>query len=444
MAQLPSGLKTFEPSDIVRRAAQNENIEALDRFVVKTSSANVAKNKRAAATGGVLIGLPTAPWSSAAAGEGGRWALPAGSVYPLSLTVDLGLPCAKLEGISFGGWPVQSAASLPKDFIVEASPNGTDWIKTYDHAGKPAYSPLSYLPFSANADCRYVRLTVKAAAAADGSASVSCLSVFSSSHGNRDLDPLDDERGWGLNARLQGLVVMSEGGIVDDGAGKVTLDGTLIVMNPASGSYIRVSRGTFTLGAWDYLYIDLPFGTAGEIAAQKGVYLENGRPYDHRNRLVLAQRNGVGLVHFNFAITSRLAGSNTLAQRALTADYAAGAGNATSAANADKVDGIHFSAAGGKLQYNDGTGWKGVGIKRVLRGTTAIGYPNISIEVPLPGVDSSKSFLQVTSSLYTHKNDTSFSSGVFAQLFNDRIYLFSSQLALGRDFHISWEVIEFA
>ncbi|QJC51735.1 discoidin domain-containing protein [Paenibacillus albicereus] len=444
MAQLPSGLKTFEASDTVRRSAQNENIEVLDRFVVKTSSSNVAKNKRAAATAGVLNGLPTAPWSSAAAGDGGRWALPAGVVYPQSLTVDLGLPYARLEGLSFGGWPVQNAASLPKDFIVESSPNGTDWVKAYDHAGKPAYAPLSYLPLSASTDCRYVRLTVKASASADGSASVSCLSVFSASHGNRDLDPLDDERSWGLNARLQGLVVMGEGAIQDDGAGKVSLDGTLIVMNPASGSYVRVSRGSFTLGPWDYLYVDLPYGTAGEVPPQKGTYLENGRPYDHKNRFVLAQRNGVGLVHFNLAPSSRLVGTNTLVQRSQTsanADYAA---SAAYAANADKVDGIHFSAAGGRLQFNDGTGWKGVGIKQVLRGETSIANPNDSVNVPIPWIDRSKSFLQVTSSLYQGKNDAATSSGVYAVLFNDRIYLFAAGLPAARTIFISWEVIEFA
>jgi hypothetical protein len=114
--------------------------------------------------------------------------------------------------------------------------------------------------------------------------------------------PVEATSTWGLNAVTNGLMVMPEGAIYDDGAGKLTLTAPLVVMNPAAGSFIRVAPGSYTLAPWGYLYVDLPpTGKRGvEVAPQVGQWTDGDRSYDARDRLVLAQRNGQGAVHLRF------------------------------------------------------------------------------------------------------------------------------------------------
>jgi hypothetical protein len=108
--------------------------------------------------------------------------------------------------------------------------------------------------------------------------------------------PVEARAPWGLNALVNGLMIMPEGTIVDDGAGKLTLTGPLIVMNPGSGSYIRVAQGEYTLPAWGYLTVDLPpTSPRGSVVAPVvRTWSDTDRAYDARDRLVLAQRAGAG------------------------------------------------------------------------------------------------------------------------------------------------------
>jgi hypothetical protein len=111
---------------------------------------------------------------------------------------------------------------------------------------------------------------------------------------------------WGLNARTQGLMIMPEGPVYDDGAGNVTFTQTVVVMNPAAGSWIRVAAGTHALPSWGYLFIDLPpFAVErSALVPQIGTWSDSDRPYDHPDRLILAQRQAAGAVYFNFHVPS--------------------------------------------------------------------------------------------------------------------------------------------
>ena len=111
---------------------------------------------------------------------------------------------------------------------------------------------------------------------------------------------------WGLNARTQGLMIMPEGPVYDDGAGNVTFTQTVIVMNPAAGSWVRVAAGTHALPSFGYLFIDLPpFAVErSSLVPQVGTWSDADRPYDHPDRLILAQRQAAGAVYFNFHVPS--------------------------------------------------------------------------------------------------------------------------------------------
>jgi hypothetical protein len=108
---------------------------------------------------------------------------------------------------------------------------------------------------------------------------------------------------WGLNARAQGVMVMPEGAVYDHGGGSLELTATVIVMTPASGSWLRVAPGTYQLGAWGYLYVDLPPVTPARstVTPQVGVWSDADRVYDHPDRLVLAQRQAGGAIYLAFS-----------------------------------------------------------------------------------------------------------------------------------------------
>jgi hypothetical protein len=107
---------------------------------------------------------------------------------------------------------------------------------------------------------------------------------------------------WGLNARVQGLMIIPEGNVRDDGAGTLQLYSTVIVMNPASGSWVRVAAGSYVLGSWGYLYINLPpTSTRGTtVAPSVGTWTDSDVAYAGRDRIVLAQRMGTGLIFTRF------------------------------------------------------------------------------------------------------------------------------------------------
>jgi len=113
-------------------------------------------------------------------------------------------------------------------------------------------------------------------------------------------------RAWGLNARTQGMLIFPEGTVTDDGAGNLNFGSTAIIMNPASGSYIRVQAGSYSLGAWGYLYVDIPptGARASTIAPSVGAWSDTDRAYDHRDRVVLCQRKSDGQIFCNFSLAA--------------------------------------------------------------------------------------------------------------------------------------------
>ncbi|MGV2794523.1 hypothetical protein GNF78_14990, partial [Clostridium perfringens] len=184
------------------------------------------------------------------------WEIPKETALPQSITIHLGREYLRLEGFSFGSWAGSDQSTVPKSFNEEISQNGSEWIKVYEHTAG-TYMPFTFLPFLGEVNGYYVRLNVTEHSVSVRTV-VSCISVYSRFHGNVDLDPLDDGRSWGLNARTQGLMIIPEGQIKDYGGGKLGIDNNLIVMNPAAGTIFRVNPGTYELPEWGYLYVDIP------------------------------------------------------------------------------------------------------------------------------------------------------------------------------------------
>lgn len=130
---------------------------------------------------------------------------------------------------------------------------------------------------------------------------------------------------WGLNARAQGVIIMPEGTVSDDGAGNLTFGSTVIVMNPASGSWIRVSAGTYALGAWGYLWINMPpTGTRGTtVVPTVSAWADADVAYAGRDRIVLAQRAGGGEIYLRFGIPAKAATSANFIQNQISASQSA-------------------------------------------------------------------------------------------------------------------------
>ena len=113
---------------------------------------------------------------------------------------------------------------------------------------------------------------------------------------------------WGLNARSQGLIIMPEGSVVDDGAGNLTFGGTIIVMNPLSGSWIRVTPGTYALPSWAALWVPIPpTGARGTtVTPTVNSWVDADRNYDGRDRVVLAQRMSSGNIWTRFGVPANI------------------------------------------------------------------------------------------------------------------------------------------
>ena len=107
---------------------------------------------------------------------------------------------------------------------------------------------------------------------------------------------------WGLNAREQGLLIMPEGSVNDDGAGNLTFGNTVIIMNPLSGSYVRAAAGTYTLGTWGSLWMPIPptGSRGGTVTPTVLAWTDADRNYDGRDRVLLAQRIGAGKIMTRF------------------------------------------------------------------------------------------------------------------------------------------------
>jgi hypothetical protein len=137
---------------------------------------------------------------------------------------------------------------------------------------------------------------------------------------------------WGENARTQGILIIPEGtAIIDNGTGSLTIP-QLIVMNPAAGSWMRVAAGTYSLGSWGYLYVDIPpTGTSRSVVTPSiAAWSDTDRLYDSRDRIILAQRRGGGAIYTRFAQPANF-GDNWGAQ--VVQSDASLEGNGTSANN---------------------------------------------------------------------------------------------------------------
>ncbi|SDE96790.1 hypothetical protein SAMN04488542_10455 [Fontibacillus panacisegetis] len=498
MPKLPSGLKTFEASDTVRRIAQNENIEVIDalfhgskghrhtgkggdapqigsegivdgaivankiadgaivsdklpdgavngskiahssierKHLVNSSlTSNIAKFKRVSVTEGVLMGNPTSPYTfeGGNAGDSHYWSLSHSTTLPHSLTIDLGKEFQSIEGMSFGSKTGMGAKTLPKGFYVEISSDYLMWTRVYTQT-EGLYEPFSYFPFSTFiANSRYVRITITEHNIFGTESAISCISVYSSYHGNVD-DPLDDERPWGLNARLQGLMIVPEGKITDNGAGALTLGGAITIMNPASGTYFQVKAGTYQLSEWGYLFVEIPNQYGVQVSPYPSRWNPGVRSYDHKDRIILAQRyGGNSEIFVHSALRSKLAGTSP---------------------DADKVDGIDFQTKNGFLEFNDGSGWKGVGIKSVQRGATSISFfaPNgngsLMKDITITAVNTQKSFINISTSGLAHwsQGSTMMDGSVCARFIAPDKLRFNFMDGFFEAYaEISWEVIEYA
>jgi hypothetical protein len=128
--------------------------------------------------------------------------------------------------------------------------------------------------------------------------------------GTRDSAFIQNLATWGLNARVQGIIIIPEGNVTDDGAGKLTIPVT-IIMNPISGSWIRVNAGTYELGNWGSLWAPIPpTGTrATTVAPTILPWTDRDRNYDGRDRVLLAQRRGLGPIYTRFGVRANYTGN---------------------------------------------------------------------------------------------------------------------------------------
>ncbi|WP_334075462.1 MULTISPECIES: hypothetical protein [Paenibacillus] len=333
MKKLPSGLNAFEPSDAVRREAQNANIEVLDRLFNNNEghrhtgkpgdappigregiesgalerqhfkngriSENVAKFKPVTVTDGSIIGLPTAPYYKprADSAEMNCWYLAPSGEYPASLTINLE-GFYDIEAIALEITPV-----TPLKCKLEISTNQSEWklVTERTFEGERFVS----LPKPENAS--YVRITVIEPAVSV--TRITRLAVYSSQTDGVEYEPLEDRRAWGLVARLQGLITISSNPIIDNEV-SVTLSGHVWIMNPIANAYLTVYAGTYPLVNNEYLYIDLPY--FGDNT--QGIYPKVGKPdynkplgfYAHRDRLILMYRGGDKQLYLNFPLNTKL------------------------------------------------------------------------------------------------------------------------------------------
>lgn len=333
MKKLPSGLNAFEPSDTVRREAQNANIEVLDKFINNGKvhrhtglpgdapqigsdgiesgalerhhfkngriSENVAKFKPVTVTDGTIMGLPTAPFNKprSDSAEWNCWYLSPSGEYPASLTINLE-GFYDIEAISLEVTPI-----TPLTCKLEISTNQSDWKLVTEQI----FEGEEFVSLSKPENAIYVRVTV--IEPVTSVTRITRLAVYSQQGGGVENEPLEDRRAWGLAARLQGLITISSNPIIDNEV-SVTLSGHVWIMNPIANAFLTIFAGTYPLVNNEYLYIDLPY--FGDNT--QGVYPKVGKPdynkplgfYAHRDRLILMYRGGDKQLYLNFPLNTKL------------------------------------------------------------------------------------------------------------------------------------------
>jgi hypothetical protein len=119
-----------------------------------------------------------------------------------------------------------------------------------------------------------------------------------------DIHHLDGtEEVWGAKARLQGLIIMPEGSVTDDGAGNIVAS-KIIVMNPISGSWVEIAAGNYTFGSWAFMWIELPPTTVRGtvITPTIGTWSDSDVTYKSEDKLLIAQRMYTGKVYWRFGV----------------------------------------------------------------------------------------------------------------------------------------------
>ncbi|MCA1294571.1 hypothetical protein LBW89_16220 [Paenibacillus sp. alder61] len=339
MKKLPSGLNAFEPSDTVRREAQNANIEVLDKFINNGKvhrhtglpgdapqigsdgiesgalerhhfkngriSENVAKFKPVTVTSGVVIGIPTLPYYINK-NDMNCWFLSEAHNYPASMTINLS-GFYKIDAISFD--IIEDPG--PINFKVEIGPHAADWRKVAE--GEFTSLKDAFIPVTEETQCSLVRITIDKPASDDFVIRISKLAVYSQDAEGNENDPLKDRRTWGLAARLQGLIGITDYPLYDFGD-SVALAGHWFIVNPVTNASICIYGGgnrKYPLGNGDYLYIDFKYFTSNEdggiypSAGKGGDFLGPLTPYEYPDRLVLMYRSGSKL-YFHPLVTANV------------------------------------------------------------------------------------------------------------------------------------------
>ncbi|MGN7356788.1 discoidin domain-containing protein [Paenibacillus sp. SAF-054] len=386
-------------------------------------STNIAKYKRVFVTGGEVTGLPTSPYQDYGASRNGWMLYASYAPLPQTITIYLEREYRDLEGICFQ----TRADAYPAEFKVEISLNGDVWNTVYTYANQELESEFQNHFFDQPVNATHVRITVTKASDPLANVFLSRIGVYAANDYGFEQEALGDVSTWGLTARLQGLLIIPQGTVGDHGlqnGGMVSFSDKILIMNPAAGTYFYIQSGSYTLPDWGYLYVDipLPYSHRETVTPQIKVWdhnLEKPRLYDHPDRLILAQRIN-GTVYFNSALNTNLINS--------------------------------LRMSNGYLEYNDGTEWKGVGIKSVQRGwVDRMTSRNLSVNIKK--VNPAKSFVNIS---YCGRNEWhDWTSGtnvihvtdgnVYAAL-NDTgsSVTFAAETSYSFYQAISWEVIEYA
>lgn len=281
---LPSGLKTFDASDTVRRIAQNENIEAIDKLFSRDGhrhtgndgdapqigkdgiasgaiqrhhlnsgrmSQNVAKYKPVEITGGVLSGYPTAPYFVSSSGQYNWWRIPNGLGYPQTLSIHLEDSFAGVEGISFEYF-FEPTTDKPFNCKVEVL-SGDIFIEVYNEI----LDGTNHTPFiridGIQEEVTMVRITINGLPT-NIDMYITRLAVYSRDNKGWEEEALEDRRPWGLPARMHNLLGISSQPIIDNGD-SVTL-GIIYLVNPIANAYFAIHAGTYPLVDGAYLYAE--------------------------------------------------------------------------------------------------------------------------------------------------------------------------------------------
>lgn len=339
--RLPSGLNAFEPSDTVRREAQNANIEVLDQFINKGKvhrhtglegdapqigkdgiesgaierhhlisgnlSKNIAKYSGVDITGGELQGLPTAPYYYSSSGGYNWWRIPRGTGYPQSITIYV--EESVVQGVSFDFIP-EPNEDKPFNCIVEIGYDDNQYKEVYNGIldGKDR---APYIRFAEPQLTNTVVITFNGLPS-NMDLFFSRFAVYSFHSKGIEEEFLDDIRTWGLIARLQGLMVISPNPIIDNG-NSVTLGGHIYVLNPLASASFSIVAGTYQLLDNQFLYAKFEYRNENHFGVYPsvGTAQYNTRPqmYGGADNFLILYRFA-GKIYLNPIIKAKLQDKN--------------------------------------------------------------------------------------------------------------------------------------